>query len=129
MHEANALAITKNVKGVPRLVAVSLDPPGIIMTMHGTLNLVGLCRMRPNELVLLRVLHSISGTLAAFHKLGLSHNDIKADNVTISGGVNAESTTATLVDLGLLTRHGEYPFGLLPRRDGKSFYAPELMNA
>ncbi|KAK3850749.1 hypothetical protein Pcinc_042560 [Petrolisthes cinctipes] len=129
MHEANALAITKNIRGVPRLVAVSLDPPAIIMTMHGTVNLVALCRMMPNEYVLLRIMHSVSGTLAAFHKLGLSHNDIKADNITICGGLNASNTTATLVDLGLLTRHGEYPFGMLPRRDGKSFYAPELMRA
>lgn len=130
LHEANALAVTKHVKGVPRLVAVCLDPPAIIMTMHGTETLVTLCRHLPvEEAVLLRIMHSVAGTLASIHYLGLSHNDVKADNVTLYGGRKASTIKVAMVDLGLLTRHGEYPFGLVPRRDGKPFYAPELMRA
>lgn len=39
LHEANALAFMKRVRSVPRLVAISVDPPGIIMSMHGKLTL------------------------------------------------------------------------------------------
>lgn len=43
LHEANALAVMEGIKGVPQLVAVSLKPPGIIMTMHGTETLFSIC--------------------------------------------------------------------------------------
>lgn len=114
MHEANALAVTRTVKGVPRLLALSLDPPGIIMSRHGKHTLITFSQNNTDEPVLLRIMYSLSGTLAAINNLGLTHNDIKADNVMISYKGSASSVVATLVDLGLVTRHGEYPFGKKP---------------
>lgn len=43
LHEANALAAMKGIKGIPQLVAVSLNPAGIIMTMHGKETLLSIC--------------------------------------------------------------------------------------
>lgn len=39
LHEANALAFMRRVRKLPRLVAISADPPAIIMSMHGKLTL------------------------------------------------------------------------------------------
>lgn len=39
LHEAHALAFVKHVRRVPSLIAISVDPPGIIMSMHGKLTL------------------------------------------------------------------------------------------
>lgn len=129
MHEANALMVTKIMKGVPRLVAVSIVPPAIIMTMHGPASLVTFCMNRPvDEKVLLRVLHSLAGILATLHCMGLSHNDIKANNVLVKDTDDPTKVKVTLIDLGLVTRHGEFPFGRLPRFNAKPFYAPELMH-
>ncbi|KAK4298010.1 hypothetical protein Pmani_029615 [Petrolisthes manimaculis] len=83
MHEANALAVTRTVKGVPRLLALSLDPPAIIMSRHGKCTLVKYTDISMDERVLLRIMYSLAGTLAAINNLGYSHNDIKADNVMI----------------------------------------------
>ncbi|KAK3857297.1 hypothetical protein Pcinc_036445 [Petrolisthes cinctipes] len=112
LHEANALAITRRMRGVPRLVGICLDPPAILMSMHGRLTLSKFCRMKPvDEYVLLRIFHTLSGTLALINEWGFSHNDIKASNVTIEGYSEASTTVTTLIDLGLLTNHGVYPFG------------------
>lgn len=129
MHEVNALAVTKIMKGVPRLVAVSIVPPAIIMTMHGPDSLVTFCMNRPvDESVLLRILHALAGILATLHCMGLSHNDIKANNVLVSDTDDPTTVKVTLIDLGLVTRHGEFPFGRVLRLNVKPFYAPELMH-
>lgn len=128
MHEANALAVTRTVKGVPRLLALSLDSPGVLMSRHGRQTLITFAKSNTDEPVLLRIMYSLSGTLAAINNLGLTHNDVKADNVMISYKGNVSSVVVTLVDLGLVTRHGEYPFGKSPKGISEyKFYAPEFI--
>lgn len=60
--------------------------------------------------MLLRVLHSLAGTLSALHQLGFSHNDIKGNNVMVDGSSNVSNMSVTLIDLGFFSKHGEYPF-------------------
>lgn len=98
------------------------------MTMHGTHTLASLYEQKCDvEGRLLRTLHSLCGTLAGIHRLGLSHNDVKASNIMIGGGSDPSTIEVTLIDLGILTRHGEYPFGRTPTcLKDKPCYAPEM---
>ncbi|KAK3859086.1 hypothetical protein Pcinc_034764 [Petrolisthes cinctipes] len=123
------MVLTRSIKGVPRLVAVSLIPPAIIMTMHGPASLVTVCKSKPvDERVLLRTLHDVAGILITMHNMGLSHNDVRPHNILVSDIRCASNLKVTLIDLGLVTRHGEYPFGRVPIFNAKPFYAPELMH-
>ncbi|KAK4313121.1 hypothetical protein Pmani_015507 [Petrolisthes manimaculis] len=112
VHEATALAIMRHIRGVPRLVGICLDPPAVLMSMHGRVTLTKFCKVKPvDEYVLLRIFHTLSGILALINRWGFSHNDIKASNVTIENYSEASTTVTTLIDLGLLSNHEVYPFG------------------
>ncbi|MPC90833.1 Protein CASEIN KINASE I-LIKE 4 [Portunus trituberculatus] len=129
LKECEMLACLGDVKGVPRVVGVSLQPDAFIMTMHGNCTLAKCIRLRtrmPSEKLLLRVLQDLSGVLAKIHQRGLCHNDIKLNNVMVEPG-NKTSFTVTLIDFGLMSRYGCYPFRIARKGKIKPFYDPELM--
>lgn len=129
LKECEMLGRLGEVKGVPRIVGVSLQPDAFIMTMHGHCTLAKCIRLRgrvPSEKVLLRVLRDLSGVLAEIHFRGLCHNDIKTNNVMVEMG-SKSSFAVTLIDFGLMTRYGCHPFRVAREGKLKPFYDPELM--
>lgn len=129
LKECEVLACLQDVKGVPRVLGISMQPDAFIMTMHGHCTLAKCVRLRgrvPSEKIMLRVLWDLSGVLANIHRRGLCHNDIKLNNVMVEME-SKRRFTVTLVDFGLMSRHGCYPFGCARRVNIKPFYDPELM--
>ncbi|XP_063860651.1 uncharacterized protein LOC135100966 [Scylla paramamosain] len=129
LKECEMLACLCDVKGVPRVVGVSLHPDAFIMTMHGHCTLAKCIHLRgrlPSEKVLLRVLQDLSGVLAEIHYRGLCHNDIKLNNVMVELG-SKTGVAVTLIDFGLMSRYGCHPFRFARKGKIKPFYDPELM--
>ena len=128
LSECEVLASLQDIKGVPRVLGISLQPDAFIMTMHGHYTLLKCARLRswlPSEKTLLRALQDLSSVLADIHKRGLCHNDIKLNNVMLEME-NNRRFTVTLIDFGLMSRHGSYPFKYV-HGNTKPFYDPELM--
>lgn len=129
LKECEVLACLQDVKGVPRVLGISLQPDAFIMTMHGHCTLAKCVRLRgrlPSEKIMLRVLQDLSDVLAKIHQRGFCHNDVKLNNVMVEMG-SKRSFTVTLIDYGLMSRYGCYPFGCARRTTLKPFYDPELM--
>lgn len=110
LAEAAHLAALNDVSGVPRVVAVSLDPPGIIMTHHGTQTLGELIRnapeTHPDDSLLWDVMKQLIWTVHQIHERGLHHNDLKADNVTVEISTQKE-VSVFILDCGLMSKKGE----------------------
>lgn len=127
LTECEMLGHLKNVKGVPRVLGVSLQPDAFLMTMHGHCTLAACLRLRKfPEATMLRVLRDLCGVLVHIHHRRLCHNDIKVNNVMVEMGTRG-SFAVTLIDFGVMTPYGRYPFQHARKRNFKPFYDPELM--
>lgn len=130
LRECEMLANFVNVKGVPRVLGVSLHPDAFIMTMHGQSTLASCLRLRgraPSEAVMLRVLRDLCSVLVHIHHRRLCHNDIKVNNVMVEVGGGGSMLIVTLIDYGLMSPYGRYPFRGVRKGKIKPFYDPELM--
>lgn len=127
--ECEMLGHLQDVRGVPRVLGVSLQPDAFIMTMHGHCTLASWLRLRgsvPPEETMLGVLRDLCGVLAHIHRRRLCHNDIKMNNVMVERG-NGGNFIVTLIDFGVMAPYGRFPFGCVQRRNIKPFYDPEMM--
>lgn len=99
------------IPGVPRVVAVCLTPPPlIVMTQHSrtTLNVL-LQKCSVSDLFLLEACHQLCVTLDHIHRRKRIHNDVKGNNICVD--VRAGNhPKVTLIDYGLMTREGEILF-------------------
>lgn len=116
--------------GAPRLHALCAQPPAVIQDYAGVrydLFLMNECSVG----TFLRSVVGVTQSLDAVHQRGFVHNDLKVDNITVSGP--PASPAAHVIDFGLSTRLGEpfdFEFFGLPRALEEQEYAffrsPEL---
>lgn len=127
LTECEMLGHLQGVKGVPRVLGVSRQPDAFLMTMHGHCTLASCLRQRKlPEATMLRVLRDLCGVLVHIHHRRLCHNDIKVNNVMVEIGTRG-SLVVTLIDYGVMTPYGRYPFQHAGKNKFKPFYDPELM--
>lgn len=99
------------IPGVPRVVAVCLSPPPlIVMTRHSrkTLNVL-LQECLVSDVFLLEACHQLCVTLDLIHRRKRIHNDVKGNNICVDVKPN-NLPKVTLIDYGLMTREGEILF-------------------
>lgn len=109
--EVMNVASLSGVPGVPRVVAVCLKaPPLIVMTRHSRFTLdVLLNKYALSDLFLLEVCCQLCITLDLIHRRKKIHNDVKGNNICVD--VRATNhPKVTLIDYGLMTREGERLF-------------------
>uniref|UniRef100_A0A0P4WIA8 Protein kinase domain-containing protein n=1 Tax=Scylla olivacea TaxID=85551 RepID=A0A0P4WIA8_SCYOL len=109
--EVMNMATLCGVPGVPRVVAVCLKaPPLIVMTRHSRFTLdVLLHKYDLSDLFLLEVCYQLCLTLDLIHRRKRIHNDLKGNNICVD--VRATNhPKVTLIDYGLMTREGEKLF-------------------
>lgn len=131
--ECDNLSLLEEVKGVPRVLAVSVEPLGFFMTQHGRNSTMSGWRKgqeRPSEALVVGSIYRLCTILRDVHCLRMCHNDIKLNNVAVEVGQGGR-VEVTLLDLGLMRSHGSFPWGCRRRRDPskplKPFYDPELI--
>ena len=106
LEEARLLVELDGAGGVPKLHALCLHPPTLIQEYAGKSYddfLDEGCTVR----VFLDSVICIARQLREIHEKSIIHNDIKSNNVTVSGPTT--SPTFRLIDCGLATRAGQ-PF-------------------
>lgn len=103
INEALRLKALEGVAGVPRLIEISVDPPGFIMTQHSSTRLKDLLQKSTPDSVLLEVLRQVSVIVHDIHKLGYLHKDIKQDNIAVHWNKGSQ-VHVTLLDFGSLRK-------------------------
>lgn len=92
------------VPGVPRVMALCLSPPSVVMTRHGSITLYDMFFMTPqSDGVILEVLREAANTLHELHEAGFAHNDIKNDHISIDYDSATGQVEVTLLDLGFMS--------------------------
>lgn len=107
LWEARLLVELDGAGGMPKLHALSLDQPTLILeyagkSFHDFLQ-SGECSVG----LFLDSIVCIAQQLGELHDKSVIHNDIKTNNITVSG--SASNLTFRLIDCGLATRAGQ-PF-------------------
>lgn len=130
LHEAVLLARVSGVAGVPRLHGMVLDPPSLVTSFDGPVTLGAVVRQWPRRVsgkMLVRAVAQVCGAVAGLHQRGVTHNDIKSNNVVVRVGPEG-SITACLIDLGNSSKVGSviFPPGKLRWEDYR-YLAPELV--
>ena len=134
LRECDNLERLKGVDGLPRMLAVSVDPLGFFMTQHGdrTTTMASWRKglTRPSEALVVGAIYRLCTILSNVHRLRLCHNDIKLNNVAVEVGPGGR-VEVTLLDLGLMRPYGCFPWGFMRTRNFnkplKPFYDPELI--
>lgn len=105
--EALNLSALSHVKGVPRIVAVCDDkPPAIVMTQHGSSTLWDLLRFGAKDTVLLEILRQVTVIVHNIHQAGFTHNDLKANNISVPSVENNVVSDVFILDFDQLNRLG-----------------------
>lgn len=130
LHEAILLARVSGVEGVPRLHGMVLEPPSLVTSFDGPATLGEVVLQRPrrvSERMLVQAMAQVCGAVAGLHQKGVTHNDIKSNNVVVRLGSEG-SITACLIDLGNSSKVGSaiFPRGKL-RWEDYPYLAPELV--
>ena len=109
--EVMNIATLSGVPGVPRVLAVCLEaPPLIVMTRHSSTTLdVLLYTYVPSDLFLLKVCYQLCHILDLIHCRKRIHNDVKGNNICVDVKI-MNHPKITLIDYGLMTREGERLF-------------------
>jgi len=102
MREARFMAELGGAGGVPRILAVCVNPAAIVQEFVGETYDKFLHRCSVDGL--LDSLVSVSRRLGEMHDGGVVHNDLKIDNITFSGSVG--KPTYHIIDLGWACRVG-----------------------
>ncbi|KAK4291673.1 hypothetical protein Pmani_023933 [Petrolisthes manimaculis] len=105
-NEAEYLHQVATVEGVPKIFALVVNPPCIIMSMAKGILFHHFTISRPVMKDMLRVCIKVCYILQNIHNLGYVHNDLKFDNILIDPG----SLEVTIIDLGLLAKVGTIKF-------------------
>lgn len=134
LRECDNLERLVEVDGLPRVLAVSVDPLGFFMTQHGgrrsTMASWRKGLTQPSEALVVGAIYRLCTILNNVHSLRLCHNDIKLNNVAVEVGPGGR-VEVTLLDLGLMRSYGYFPWGFMRDRDKnkplKPFYDPELI--
>lgn len=79
---ANLVALTE-LSGVPRALAVSHHPPGLIMTLHSNKTLHQLLLETIPDPTLLEIMKILLMIVRKIHARGYVHNNIKASHVSV----------------------------------------------
>lgn len=132
--ECDNLRLLEEVEGLPRVLAVSLEPLGFFMTQHGgsgsTMDIWKKGPVRPSEALVVGSVYRLCTILSNVHSLRVCHNDIKLNNVAVEIGASGR-VEVTLLDLGLMRSYGAFPWGYMrfidPSKSLKPFYDPELI--
>lgn len=130
LKEAILLARVSGVAGVPRLYGMVLEPPSLVTSFDGPVTLFEVVTQRPrrvSEKMVLRAVAQVCGAVAGLHQRGVTHNDIKSNNVVVHFGSD-NHITACLIDLGNSSEMGHAIFrrGAL-RWEDYPYLAPELV--
>ncbi|XP_076032452.1 putative serine/threonine-protein kinase fnkB [Oratosquilla oratoria] len=123
-REGNTLRVLAKVPGVPRAYCICSSPVTLIMNFDGPMTLRRALRNdRVNRSQILDVLLQVTRTAQGLHECGMSHNDLKAENVVLR--VEGNRYTATTIDFGNATPFRKVPY---PALDSQRFpyIAPEL---
>ncbi|MPC93645.1 hypothetical protein E2C01_088782 [Portunus trituberculatus] len=134
LRECDNLERLQEVSGLPRVLAVSVQPLGFFMTQHGghasTMASWGRGLTQPSEALIVGAIYRLCTILHNVHCLRLCHNDIKLNNVVVEVGPGGR-VEVTLLDLGLMRPYGCFPWGFMRRRNLKKplkpFYDPALI--
>lgn len=132
--ECDNLRLLEEVDGLPRVLAVSLEPLGFFMTQHGssgsTMDRWKKSSMKPSEALVIGSVYRLCTILSNVHSLRVCHNDIKLNNVAVEVEASGR-VDVTLLDFGLMRPFGSYPWGysrvIDPSKSLKPFYDPELI--
>lgn len=133
LRECDNLGRLEEVEGLPRVLAISVDPLGFFMTQHGgrgsTMASWKKGLVEPSEALVVGSIYRLCTILNSVHCLHMCHNDIKLNNVAVEVGEGGR-LDVTLLDLGLMRSYGSFPWGKRfrdPSKPLKPFYDPELI--
>lgn len=109
--EVSNVATLSGIPGVPRVIAVCLSiPPLIVMTRHSKVTLdVLMYKFSLPDVFLLEVCYQLCLTLDLIHRRKRIHNDVKGNNICVDVKVG-NHPKVTLIDYGLMTKEGERLF-------------------
>ncbi|XP_071517693.1 uncharacterized protein, partial [Panulirus ornatus] len=100
MRESQYMVLLEGAGGVPMLLAYSEEPPAILMTYCGQYTLQDIIKGKgPDGYDLLQLGLMVGQRLLEIHRKGLIHNDLKPNNVVVSG--DPQSPRVNIIDLGL----------------------------
>ena len=140
LREAGIMLELDGAGGVPRLVAVCQKPPAMVQEFVGTCYAEYLMKCCVGDV--LKSFISICKRLQEIHAKDIVHNDLKMDNITVSGSVS--EADFHVIDLGWACHSGQVPMEIMfPRpddNDDEDYYdvdadeippwmAPEVMKA
>ena len=130
LWEARVTLEVDGAGGAPRLHALCAEPAVAVMDYAGV-PLYRYLGQRCTVGTFLRVLAGLGESLAEVHDKGFVHNDLKLDNITVSG--TPSSPCVHVIDFGLATRvHDSFYFDLfhlpsgLEEQEYAFFRSPEL---
>lgn len=105
LEEARLMLELDGAGGVPKVLAVCLNPPAIVLEFVGRTydEFVLECSVGG----LLESLVSVCRRLGEIHAKGIVHNDVKMNNITYTGGVRRP--VFHIIDLGWACRVGQVP--------------------
>ncbi|XP_071520512.1 uncharacterized protein [Panulirus ornatus] len=100
MQEAQHMAHLEGAGGVPRLYATCENPPSIVMSYAGRSTLEDVLRGNnpQGRFDLLQLALLVGHRLQEMHDKGIIHNDLKNDNVIVSG--DPQAPQVSIIDLG-----------------------------
>lgn len=124
LQEAHLLLDLDGAGGMPRVLAVCLAPPTLLLEYVGRTYDKFLAGCSVEGLV--DSLMSIVGRVAELHALGVVHNDLKVNNITFTGSL--AEPVFHLIDCGLACGAGQVADCYMPEGDEALYpwVAPEV---
>lgn len=128
LKEVSRYQQLQGIRGVPRVLGVSVEPAALVTTYHGSLTLLqALTGGRLPASLFLEALQQVVSTLMEIHSRNLVHNDLKYTNVLINL-TNEGVLEATVIHMKHMTAAGEMPYnGWGLRCEDYPYLAPELV--
>lgn len=104
-NEVKMMMSANGAGGVPKVLAISDYPLAFLTTFKGVVTLEHIIKAQTKFYKPLDLILQVAEKLQELHKTGLIHNDLKANNVVVSGCL--DMAKVSIIDLGLACRDGQ----------------------